>query len=286
MYEKEPKIKPEVVIEMVDDELGAMIAAHSDISQDRAVKDGAPLADYVDGYEDPDSFAEEVEEQEITRVNSEKTKESRANSNYNIAERGKSNGGILEHKTAKIGEDTYIVAGCTVGEASVIGKNCTILGRFIGREIAIGDRAIVEIGVDIGAQGSAKGWKRPAVEIGNDVILREGVKVRPNSAVGDRTQVGKGSIVGYQPPTRHNPGREKRGNDENSPKTIVGEDCQIGEKVRIEAGAIIGNGYNISAETNIPKDFTIGNSEDTGIGVLNNTEILRQQAKRTKPRRP
>lgn len=185
----------------------------------------------------------------------------------------------LVHTASSLGENVFIANGCPIGEKTTIGNNCSIESKFVGREVTMGDNVTTKPGSRIGVQGKGEGWEKPGVSIGSDAVIEQGVILRPNSSVGRRTHVGEGSVIGFKENTKKT--GEVKGNTKAARPTIIGDDCEIGHHVKVEVGAKIGNGYYVANETIVPGDFSIASAEETGVQIIDRSEILRQKAMRT-----
>ncbi len=86
--------------------------------------------------------------------------------------------GIEIHPAARIGRRVFIDHG---------------LGVVIGETAVIGDDVIIYQQVTLGGTGKKKGKRHPTIE--NGVVIGAGAQVLGNVVVGERSQIGSGSVV-------------------------------------------------------------------------------------------
>lgn len=275
MQEKEPVIG----LDQIDfEQLNTMEPSEIDAIVEEIDKD--PDLDIADEDENPEELTDAEESVEALGTETHGMRISETYKDYHYVNPVDSGQTLFVHKSAVIGEN-FQTGNTTpsIGREVVIGNDCVIKSEFVGRQVTLGDRVIFGKGSKLGAESKAKGWEKPGVTIGSDVVAHEGVAIRPNSELGDQIIICEGTIIGYQPPTESTPRREKKGNTESARPTKVGSNCFIGRRVKIEAGAQIGSGYSIPNETYIPRSLNIGDSEAPALTILDDREVLRRLGK-------
>lgn len=226
------------------------------------------MFDDIDGFDNPESFAESAESRDAEGLE-QQAKDASTNRQK-----------ILQHNSSIVGENTLISPGCPIGEQTSIGNYCTIDALFVGREVSVGDRTRADKAVELGAQGKASNWQEPAVAIGSSVTLYNGAKIRPNTEIGDRSVIGRGTIVGFNPMSGGKNKKEKKSNIKDSPKTIIGKDCLVGSRAKIESGAIIEDGWTVADGTFVPKDFRVQDITNNQNKIIDSATIDKWQMKR------
>lgn len=128
-------------------------------------------------------------------------------------------------------------------------------------DAAIHPTAIIEQGARLGA-GVKIG---PYCQVGNEVVLGEGVELVSHAVVAGRTEIGAGSQVYPFASIGHRP-QDLKYEGENS-RLIIGERCIIRESVTINPGTKggimetrIGNDCLIMANAHVAHDCVLGNN--------------------------
>lgn len=138
-----------------------------------------------------------------------------------------------------------------IGQAVVLGE-----GVALGRGVVLGD------GVELG----------PGVILGDGVRLGEGVSIAPGCSLGPRTSIGSGSRIG--PGTHVGPEVVLGCRADVRAGVVIERACRIGDRVRIQAHAVIGAdgfGFARTAEGRWVKIVQLGAvvvGDDVEIGAL------------------
>lgn len=127
----------------------------------------------------------------------------------------------------KIGAGTAVLAGASVGDGAVVGKDCLFHpNSCVGHDVIVGDRVILQPNAVVGSDGfgyAREGGAWIKVPQLGTVILKDDVEVGSNSAI-DRgtlgvTTIGRGTKLDNLVHIAHN--------------------CTIGEDVVMAAGAMV-----------------------------------------------
>lgn len=127
----------------------------------------------------------------------------------------------------RIGAGTSVMAGVTIGDGAVIGKDCLFHpNSCVGHDVVVGDRVILQPGAVVGSDGfgyAREGAKWIKVPQLGTVVLRDDVEVGASTTI-DRgtlgvTTIGRGTKLDNLVHIAHN--------------------CTIGEDVVMAAGAMV-----------------------------------------------
>lgn len=151
----------------------------------------------------------------------------------------------------KVGDRSVLCAGCYLGHATVLGKDCKLYPHVSTRErTRIGDRVIIHNGAVIGSDGfgyvrEGDAWKKipqvGVVEIGDDVEIGANVTI-------DRARFGK---------------------------TVIGNGVKIDNLVQVAHNVRIGDNTAMAAQTGISGSVTVGRNVQFGgqAGVMGHLTI-------------
>ena len=167
------------------------------------------------------------------------------------------------HPDAHVHETASIGPFCTIGPRCVIGAHSILHPRVsLYRDVQVGDRVVLHVGVVLGADGFGFIWREDHYEtfpqVGK-VVIGNDVEIGANSCV-DRaalgvTFIGDGSKLDNMVHIGHNCriGRHVviaaqtglAGGVIVEDRAMIGGQVGFGDKARVEAGAIIGSGAGI-----------------------------------------
>ncbi|MFT6397448.1 MAG: UDP-3-O-[3-hydroxymyristoyl] glucosamine N-acyltransferase [Bradymonadia bacterium] len=156
------------------------------------------------------------------------------------------------HPTAHVDEEDVLI-----GPNTVVGPKCTVL-----RRTEIGADCVLHPGVVVGTEGfevRVVAGKRQVVPHRGGVILRDRVELQANSCV-SRSLLGGSTCVGDDTKTDN--------------LVHIAHDCQIGERVRIAASAMlagsitVGDDVWIGPGAVISSGLTIGDRASITIGAV------------------
>jgi UDP-3-O-[3-hydroxymyristoyl] glucosamine N-acyltransferase len=171
---------------------------------------------------------------------------------------------------ARIGAETVIEAGVSIGRSVTIGSGCWLHPRVVVYHgVEIGDRVILHAGCVLGADGFgyeldvAGHEKFPqlgSVRIGNDVEI--GANSCVDRAALAMTEIGDGSKLDNMVHVAHNCVIGKHvviaaqtglsGGCIIGDNALIGGQVGMGDKVRVEPGAILGSGCGVLPHKVVP----------------------------------
>ncbi len=167
--------------------------------------------------------------------------------------------GRQPYATAANRRPVRVVGAGRVGEGSAVGCLCVIYaGVFIGREVCVGDHAVIREDTRIGDR-CVIGTK---VDIQYGVTIADDVRILNETQIAGGSVVGRGTFIGPGVQTANDPHVARHGLDDYRDRGQVG--VTIGEKVFIGVGAVllpgikIGDGALIAAGAVVTSDVRAG----------------------------
>ena len=159
---------------------------------------------------------------------------------------------------ARIGANSVLMAGCYVGVQAIVGEGCLFYPRVTVREECIvGDRCILHVGADIGADGFGfafdEGRYHKIPQVGN-VVLGNDVEVGANSTIDrattDSTRIGDGTKIDNLVQIGHN--------------VVVGQHCIIVAQVGISGSSHLEDNVTIGGQAGVIGHVRLGKGVQVG----------------------
>ncbi len=158
----------------------------------------------------------------------------------------------------KVGDGTVLYAGCYLGHATVVGKECRFYPHVSVREyVKIGDRVIIHNGAVIGSDGfgyvkTGEQWKKIPqighVEIGDDVEI--GANTTIDRARFGKTVIGNGVKIDNLVQIAHN--------------VKVGDNTAMAAQVGIAGSTIIGKNVQLGGQAGVGGHLSVGDNTVVG----------------------
>lgn len=167
--------------------------------------------------------------------------------------------GRQPYATAANRRSVRLVNGGRIGAGSVVGCLCVIYaGVFIGKDVCVGDHAVIREDVRIGNRCviGVKVDIQYGTTIGDDVRILNETQIAGGTVIGDGTFIGPGVQTANDPHVAHFDLDDYRDRGQVGP--IIGSKVFIGVGAIILPGVKIGDGSIIAAGAVVTRDVGAG----------------------------
>lgn len=164
---------------------------------------------------------------------------------------------ILIRESATIGDNFQTSVECLIGRKAVVGNNCKSASPIL-KKVKLGNGTILSEACQIGARKPKLNKdEQYQVQIGNNVFVNRGVKIKTRTVVGDNSFIAPWVTIG-----------ENSGKKKTSELTSIGDNCVLNESSMINNGASIGDGCWVGEEVTVESGASVGNDCWLQDGVL------------------